>query len=426
MSTQSRKSARAAAQNPAETVESPSPRAASLSVRLWAIPSDSDSGPAQSLWENDSPAACLTLDLIAASGGLPTARHEEVLVASFPTFLSAAMTARRLQWAIQGYAEHEEPRTTSLALLIHSPEEDAAQTVAEDAFHSLAQAASGAILLTEKASQPFDRLPGFPLQVAAGDGLWELAWSSPEGHFSRSEDEEFLAQFAAEQGVPEQAPPPPVPQAAAEAAFAEEYRTGSHRTGSHRQPSEAEARGSSKIWIGAAALAVVVVVAAAIYYFSGKPSQSTATDQNAAQTAAQIQPQPGTTAENTPVAKENSSPAAPSKHSAAQERAEAKAAAKQAKNAVKPDVQPAQVAPPPERERPAPKPAEPPAQKPGKDSRCELDPGQYSGQIAQAEKNMGRGKYDAAIRQLSAVLACDPGNASARGDLERAKLASAE
>jgi hypothetical protein len=119
------------------------------------------------------------------------------------------MTARRLQWAVQGYAESEEPRTTSLALLIHSAEEGAAETVAEDAFHSLGQAQPGAILLTEKASQPFDRLPGFPLQVAAGDGLWELAWSSSEGRFSRSEDEQFLAQFAAENGVPE--PPPPAP-----------------------------------------------------------------------------------------------------------------------------------------------------------------------------------------------------------------------
>ena len=91
MSTQSRKSGRATTQNSAETLESPSPREACLSVRLWSAPAGSEQ--AQSLWENDSPAACLTLDLIAASEGLPTARRGEVLVASFPTFTSAAFAS---------------------------------------------------------------------------------------------------------------------------------------------------------------------------------------------------------------------------------------------------------------------------------------------------------------------------------------------
>jgi len=415
VSTQSRKSGRATTQNSAETLESPSPREACLSVRLWSAPAGSEQ--AQSLWENDSPAACLTLDLIAASEGLPTARRGEVLVASFPTFTSAAMTARRLQWAVQGYAESEEPRTTSLALLIHSAEEGAAETVAEDAFHSLGQAQPGAILLTEKASQPFDRLPGFPLQVAAGDGLWELAWSSSEGRFSRSEDEQFLAQFAAENGVPE--PPPPAPPVEAKAAFAEEYRTGSHRTGSYRQPSEDEPRGSSKLWIGGAALAAVVVVALVIYFVSGKSNSAPASDQTVAQT------QSASPADsNAPAAKANSTEAAQSKHSAAQERADSAAAAKPPKNAPKPEAQPAQN-PPPERERPAPKPVEPPAQKANNNGRCDLEPSQYGGQIDQAWKNLGRGNYPAAIRQFGAVLACDSGNARAREGMERAR-ASAE
>jgi hypothetical protein len=422
VSTQSRKSGRTATQNSAETLESPSPREACLSVRLWSAPTGSE--PAQSLWENDSPAACLTLDLIAASEGLPTARHGEVLVASFPTFTSAAMTARRLQWAVQGYAESEEPRTTSLALLIHSAEEGAAETVAEDAFHSLGQAQPGAILLTEKASQPFDRLPGFPLQVAAGDGLWELAWSSPEGHFSRSEDEQFLSQFAAENGVPEPPPEPPAPPAEAKEAFAEEYRTGSHRAGSYRQPSrqpsEDEPRSSSKMWIGGVALAVVVVIAIGIHLSSGKSSPAPVADQTVAQTQSASQAD-----SSTPATKANSTEAVQPRHSAAQERADSAPAAKPPKNVPKPEAQQAQN-PPPERERPTPKPAEPPAQKNNNGGgHCEYEQNQISGLTDQAWKKLGQGRYDAAKRQFIAVLACDPGNARAKEGLERAR-ASAE
>jgi hypothetical protein len=395
VSTQSRKAERAATQNPAETLESPSPREACLSVRLWSAPSDSDSGPAPSLWENDNPAACLTLDLIAASGGLPTARREEVLVASFSTFQSAAITARRLQWAVQGFTESEEPQATSLALLIHSADEGAAESVAEDAFHSLSQASSGTILLTEKASQPFDRQPGFPLQVAAGDGLWELAWSRPEDHFSRSEDDEFLTRIAAEQGVQEAAPEQPVPQPANE-AVAEEYRTGSHRTGSYRQPSVDEPPQKSWIKIGGLALAAVVVLVIAVYFFSGKSNPAPATNQTAKESSAQP------------------------KHAAAQEPA---STAKTPKNASKPEAQQAQ-----ETQPEKPRQVEPPAPKPSRENngRCDLDSSQYGGLIAQAEKNRGRGKYADAIRQFTAVLACDPGNAKAREGLESARAASIE
>jgi hypothetical protein len=55
-----------------------------------------------------------------------------------------------------------------------------------------------------------------------------------------------------------------------------------------------------------------------------------------------------------------------------------------------------------------------------------MDPSQYSGQIDLADKNLGRGKYAAAIRQYISVLACDPGNGRAKQGLERARMASAE
>ncbi len=421
MSTQSRTSERAVTQNSVETLESPSLREACLSVRLWSAPTHA--GQAPSLWENNSPAACLTLDLIATSGGLPMARRGDVLVASFITFLSAAMTARRLQWALQGYVESEEPETTFLALQIHSPEEGAGSTAAQDPFHSLAQATPGVILLTEKASQNLVRLPGFPLQAASGDGLWELDWRGSNGHYSRSEDEEFLARITPEQILQELPPEPPAPQPEDEVMPADDYRTGDYRTGSHptgvyrtgsyRQPSATGARKNSMIWIGAAALAAVVVVAVVIYLFVGK-SNPAPTDQNAPQAAAQTQPALGQTSA-TPAANASSAPVV-SKHPA-----ENPPAAKTPRNTLKPEAQPAQETPP-EKPRQV---VEPPA-KPSKqdNSRCDLDRSQFDGQIDAAWKNLGRGKYAAAKRQFSAVLDCDSSNAKAKEGLERAKEAA--
>jgi hypothetical protein len=109
-----------------------------------------------------------------------------------------------------------------------------------------------------------------------------------------------------------------------------------------------------------------------------------------------------------------------------QERAEAAAAAKAAKNPPKVEVKPPPVAPAPERERPAPKPSEPPPSRASSNARCDLEPSQYSGQVDQAWKNLGRGKYNDAKRQFGAVLACDPGNARAKEGMERARNAAAE
>jgi hypothetical protein len=70
------------------------------------------------------------------------------------------------------------------------------------------------------------------------------------------------------------------------------------------------------------------------------------------------------------------------------------------------------------------KPGESAASKAYAGGRCDLDPSQYSGQIDQAWKNLGRGKYNDAKREFSAVLACDGGNARAREGMERTRMAA--
>jgi hypothetical protein len=406
-STQSRKHERAAEQSATRTQGIAAPREACLSVRLWTASSNSE--PLPSLWENESPAACLILDQIAASEGIPASRQGEVLTATFPTFQTAVFAARRLQWAVQGFSEAERLQATSLALLVHSPDEEHGETIAEDTLHSLEQAAPGEILLTEKAGQPFDRLPGFPLQVASGDGLWELQWRAPESQSTRSYDEQILAQLIEQQGVDhlehqEQAP-------AAEADYA-----GHAEADYMREPENA--RGISRGKMVGLAVAALVVVGAAIYYFTqGKSNPAPAPDQ--AQTQSQTEQQPATAAHGA-----SASPSGSPAHLTKQERAEAAAAAKAAQNPAKAEVKPTPVAPAPEREKPAPRPAEPPPARASGNARCDLEPSQYSGQIDQAWKNLGRGKYNDAKRQFANVLACDPGNSRAREGMERARMAA--
>ena len=413
-STQSRKPERAAEQSATRTQGIAAPREACLSVRLWTASSDSE--PLPSLWENESPAACLILDQIAASEGIPASRQGEVLTATFPTFQTAVFAARRLQWAVQGFSEAERLQATSLALLVHSPDEEHGETIAEDALHSLEQAAPGEILLTEKASQPFDRLPGFPLQVASGDGLWELVWRAPESQSTRSYDEQILAQLVEQHGVdhPEHQEQPP----AAHADYA-----GHAEADYMREPENA--RGSSRGKMIGIAVAALVVVGAVIFYFTpGKSNPAPAADQaqTQAQTQSQTVQQPAMAAQGGPASPSGSPPARLTK----QERAEATAAARTQQNPAKAEVKPPPVAPAPERERPAPKPAEPPPSRANSNGRCDVDPSQYGGLIDQAWKNLGRGKYNDAKRQFGAVLACDPGNSSARTGMERARMAAAE
>jgi hypothetical protein len=412
-STQSRKHERAAEQSATRTQGIAAPREACLSVRLWTASSNSE--PLPSLWENESPAACLVLDQIAASEGIPATRQGEVLTATFPTFQTAVFAARRLQWAVQGFSEAERLQATSLALLVHSPEEEHGETIAEDTFHSLEQAAPGEILLTEKASQPLDRLPGFPLQVASGDGLWELAWRAPESQSTRSYDEQILAQLIEQHGVdhPEHHEQPP----AAEADYAVQAEADYMR-----EPENA--RGSSRGKMVGLAVAALVVVGAVIFYFTqGKSNPAPAADQaqTQAQTQSQTVQQPAQAAQGGPAL-----PSGPPARLTKQERAEAAAAAKAAKNPPKVEVKPPPVAPAPERERPAPKPAEPPPSRASSNARCDLESSQYSGQVDQAWKNLARGKYNDAKRQFAAVLACDAGNARAKEGMERARMAAAE
>jgi hypothetical protein len=386
------------------------PRAASLSIRLWTSAHVAE--PAAAPWEGEGPAVCLILDLISASGGAPSASQGEVLVAEFLSFEAAILCARRLQWAVQGFSETEGLQTTSLAVLVHAPEEKPGQISGGELAHLLDQATPGQILLTEKARQPFENLPGFPLLTASGDGLRELLWRGPENQSTRSSDEEVLARLVAEQGGQSRPQEEPAQQeAAGDAAggrFQEQLRS---------QP-QSQSQSGRPLWQMGAAVAALVLVAVAIVYFShGKPNP--APDQSPAQTETAA-------AANAPVTQAGQPSPGPAAPGAKLSRAEMLAAAKAAKNGQKIAAQtpnPPAAGPQVAEKPPAPRVVEPPPTQRER-GRCDLEPSQYAGQIAQAEKNLARGKYADAQREFGAVLACEPGNGRAREGLERARMAA--
>ena len=400
-STHSRKPEQAATPGSSWSPDHPPSSDACISIRLW--PASGTAASALPFAGNETPAVCLVLDLIAASGGVPVARRVDGLVAGFPSFQAAVLAARRLQWAVQGFSETGDPQAACLAVLVHSPEDAGGG----DFLMPGDQAAPGEILLTEKASQLFENLPGFPLQPATGDGPRELLWRAPESQSTRAFDEQFLSQLVERQGVQSQ---PPEPLALPKAEFAANAGT---RT--LKQLGSVPAAWRSRRVIGGVAVAAVVLVAAAVLYTShGKANP--ASEQSQPQT--QLPGQTAPAAANEPEAQGGQSPQARTAHSA---EVATQASARSAKNAPK-GVAKGSEAQAAENPLPA-KAAEPPSARGG---RCDLEPSQYSGLIDQAWKNLGRGKYSDAKREFGAVLACDGGNARAREGMERARMAASE
>jgi cytoskeletal protein RodZ len=382
---------------------------------MWA-PSPGNAEGAPSFWESDNPVVCLAIDLITASQGVTVAQQREVLVAEFLSFQAAIFAARRLQWAVQGFSEGGDQEAPSIAVLIHTQEDAPAQTVGGDLAHSLAKATAGQILLTEKASQPFENIAGFPLLAAPGKGMRELLWRAPESQSTRAADEEILARLVELHGVQELPPEPP--QSAADEAL------DAAGSGDLDQQYSSPPRGKSRRVMVAVALGVLLPAAVLFYLFHGRSTPATGQDQAPDQTQTQAQTQ--TAPSNAPVAQPGQPPAAQPQQSPGAGKTVPPETTKAPKNtpkaAVKPPEQSAPEKPPaPVEKPPAPRVVEAP---PTKGGRCELDPNQIPGQVAQASKKLALGKYADAQRQFSAVLACDPNNAAARQGLERARLAA--
>ena len=406
VSKQTRKLGQAATEGFSLGPGNPPNREAFLSIRLWNTTQNGETVPLY--WDSGAPAVCLTADLIAASDGEPVSSGGGVLVTSFHSDHRAISAARRLQWAIQGFSENRDLQGISVVVLVHSAEELSTGPEGDALRSALDHATGGQILLTEKASQFFEDLPGFASQTLDGTGLRELQWLSPEGHSTRADDDEWLnnnMQNGLDEPLPE--PPAPEPEWSSRSSAEEEHGAGSGLS-------------NPKVrWAIGGVLAAALVGGGIFFFMSGKPKP--------VEVVAVIPPDGTTQPPVTPPADNSHAIPPPSVPGSGNAPGGGKTPKptkpKPDPKAPKPEGgggDQAKIVPPPE-----PKPVPPPEPKPEpkiepKRGNCTLDPDQYGSYLRKADKALGNGSNEDAKRLYGQVLACDPGNGKAKDGLRKA------
>lgn len=398
-----------------------------LNVRLWMTGEAGGSNPM--FWKSAAPAVSLIVDLIAASEGVVATTQDNILVANFPSVQRAISAARRLQWAVQGFAEGKSFHGTAAAILVHSPEDQFGQTAGSSYLTLLNQAKPGQILLTDKTCQDLHDLPGFSLRAAPQAGLQELLWRAPEAESARSVDERRLAQLIEKQGVNAETEPeaPPVTTL----AVGDLDTTASTKTNSENksvlraEPQPSPSGGKSPLLIGgacAAALLIVILIFALSHGKTPTPAVvASPVDPPVTVPKTQAVPSPvisGSPA-TPPVPAVNPPNPAPQNLPPTLSKAELRAAKgkhdKHGSSKLEPNSDENSEA----ESKPEPKPAVKPRG-------CDLDQQEIADEVETAERSLARGNYRDSERQFGEVLSCEPGNGRARAGLDRARKAETE
>jgi hypothetical protein len=233
-----------------------------LAVRLWT--KDSNGQAAAVSWQSAAPIASMALDLITASGGAPEPAKGSILRADFYSAQSALLMVRRLQWALQGFAEGEESPGVAVAMLIHSLEEAGGKPMTT----ALENAGPGQVLLSGAIAQSVTQLPNVALRASAEGGLVEVQWRSSEPDASGAADEQSVLRLIRELGREDPAPsPPPAPiskqtQPPPVEALESPAATGSFVAARRDQDEEVPTGGGKKKWLILGVAAAVLVIAA--------------------------------------------------------------------------------------------------------------------------------------------------------------------
>lgn len=233
-------------------------RAFVLAVRLFA--SDGNLALTGVSWNGAGLPATLALDLIKASGGTRDGGGDAVVTAGFPNLQSALLTARRLQWALEGLGG--ERGNAAATILVHSADDPSAAS----AQAALEKASPGRILLGSSVAESVYQLPNIMLRDASGPGGWrEMLWRSPAAANPASDEQSMLRQIRAlgrEDPCPAELPAPAPRAVTAPVAVdvparaPEDDLLGPTR----REPSPDQGSTGTKKWIivGGAAAAVIV------------------------------------------------------------------------------------------------------------------------------------------------------------------------
>ena len=401
-----------------------------LSIRLWNTGQNGQLVPLY--WDSGTPAVCLTADLIAASGGEPVSSNGGVLVTSFHSDHVAISAARRLQWAIQGFTESRDLQGISVVVLVHSAEELSTGPAGDALRNALDQASGGQILLTEKASQFFEDLPGFASQTLDGTGLRELQWRSAESHATRSFDEQWLTNYIQQQGLEEQLSEPPVHAEAPD----QPWKAESSAEDDHEARSGLS---SPKVrWAIGGVLAAALAVGAVLFFTRSGDKQTTQvadTHQTPSNTAnsGENGAEPGGQLKQTPPEGPSATNTTPTQTHPTDNQPAREKPSRNDKKEKKEKQQEAAAATPPQEQPPKPTPVTV-APPPPVDNRsakasskgCDIDSGQINSYLGRADKALGSGNYSAARRLYGEVLPCPEGAARARAGLERVRDASGE
>lgn len=416
--------------------ESPPSGGAALSIRLWRAHETAQAGELS--WKSNDPAVCLVLDLIAAAQAeqaeqrVASAPNGRFLVAAFSGMQPAILTARRLQWALLGFAGADRFGGTAAAILVHSTPDLPALEADSSVLLPLEHAAPGQILLTPKTAELLQDLPGLPVQAASGAGLCELLWRASEETSSRSSDEEALSQFIKLNGLEIEAPTPPQeltvrPTDPLPAGTDRGLRTLPHAVGPDAvepdvvEPDAIESarpdlglwasrlRGNPRLLIGAACAAAILLVLVAIVAISHKGAAKSA--------AIAVQPASSTAAL---LASPDASVAQPSRSQLANPVPLASTATPP--GPAKPSEQTQKVRKHEESAQGNPTPSDAAKSQANQPkvagNNCDLDSNLLPKMLDQAERSREQGNYSAALRQFRAVLACDRNNARARNGLD--------
>ncbi len=146
--------------------------------------------------KSNSPLVAMTLDVTRTSGGLPAPEETDLLSASFPDIKSGLLSARRIQWAIEGLTEYEPLKGAGASILvdyIDGPPRSAGPLNREWAQNLDRQRANpGQIFLSQRVCETVEGLPSMSLEVPNTTGLRSWTWKTDQPTASFAADEQAV------------------------------------------------------------------------------------------------------------------------------------------------------------------------------------------------------------------------------------------
>lgn len=406
---QSRQSGKVAAGTAQPPPDSSPLGEACLFVRLWRT--RELGGQHGAAWNTSDPAFCLVVDLISASQGVVSASSSQFVEARFSGIEPAILTARRLQWAIQGFSESDKTADIASAILVQDADDLRDQDLDSSASLYLEQAEPGQVLVSPKNQEFLENLPSLQLQAVPESALFQLLWHSSAIAPDPSSDEEALSTFIKENGLEVEVPPlpqePPAvpvePKTATKAPGA--YAPVVIDQGPYQADPVAFQPMKSRLFMGVGAGVVVLLIIAVVIFLHGGSRHS----QNPASTPAADQQGAGAGGDQN---SDNSLKGGSTGRSGATSTAFGKLGAqtkdRRQKNVGTPQLEQSKVPPPVSQEV---------------GGACNLEASDIPTLLAQAESSRGAGSYDDASRKYRRVLACDRGNAKALNGLNLIRMA---